>query len=129
MTLERLMGRLRREVSRWLTDRATIYKETENRDVLDEPTKTVVVIASDVPCRVLTGGETLFSGGISAGDDDEMSLDRVRIVLPYGTVVDPGDNEGWDFRIQVSGRVYRITQIRDNRTDAVDVQVLAARIR
>lgn len=125
MGLELIVGQLRREMGRWLTDSATIFKQTEDRVVLDEPAKTVVTIATAVPCRVLSTPEGLQGTRL----EGKLNPEKVRVILPHDTDVDPGDNAGWAFYITVGTATYEIVRIEDSLTNSVFVSVTAERVR
>ena len=125
MGLELIVNQLRREMLRWLTDTATIYKQTTDRIVLTEPVPTVVVIATGVPCRVLTTPVGLSSLQL----EQELRPEKVRVIFPHGTVVDSGSNADWDFYVTIGSADYEIVRIEDSLTDGVFVEVAAQRRR
>lgn len=113
-----ILSQLRRTANQWLKESCTIERQTEDRGAFGEQIHDFETVATDVPCRVINGGQSNTADSQMFGNQEVM-LDQYRIVMPAGTVVDV------DYRVTVGGRVYNVTAVTDDRTDATDTQVLA----
>jgi head-tail adaptor len=117
-----ILNQLRTTVNRWLTETATIERQTESRGVYGEQVHDWETVASGVACRVINAGNSNAGNNQQFGNQ-ELMMDRYKIVMPTGTVVDV------DYRITVAGRVYDVVAIVDDRTDSTDVQAIVSRVR
>ena len=117
-----ILNQLRTTVNRWLTETAIIERQTESRGVYGEQVHDWETVASGVACRVINAGNSNAGNNQQFGNQ-ELMMDRYKIVMPTGTVVDV------DYRITVAGRVYDVVAIVDDRTDSTDVQAIVSRVR
>jgi len=122
MLSSRVLNQLRRTTNRWLTETATIQRQTEDRGELGEQLHDWSTIASGIACRVITAGSS-NTGDNQATGNQELMIDSYRIIFPSGTSVNV------DYRVITGGRTYNVISISDDRTDETDVSVIATRER
>jgi head-tail adaptor len=117
-----ILKQLRKTTNRWLTQTATIERQTEDRGPFGEQIHDFETVASGVACRVITAGSS-FRGDMESSGNQELMLDRYRIIFPAGTAVDV------DYRVTIGSRVYNVVGLTDARQDETDVHVIATRER
>ena len=122
MPTSQQIARIQAKVLRYLTETADIDRREIVQDAAGVPDEEDWDrVASDVSCRVIdaTRGRR---GWMEVAQSDAM-VDAYRIVFPVGTDVTE------NCRVIVGSRVYHVVEVLDDRTNAVDVQVMAKRIR
>ena len=122
MLSSKVLNQLRRTTDRWLTETATIQRQTEDRGEFGEQLHDWQTVASGIACRVITAG-TSNRGDNQASGNQELMMDNYRIIFPSGTAVNV------DYRVMTGGRTYNVIAISDDRTDETDVSVIATRER
>lgn len=114
-----LIAQLRKTTRQYLTETATVERESELRGEYGERVHEWVQVASGVQCRVITTSR----GDLQTLANQEVMIDQYKIILASGTEV------GVDYRIIVGGHAYRVTSVMDDRTDELDINVIAYRER
>ena len=118
MIPQSMIKQLRKTTNRWLTETAVIERESNTRGSYGQQIHDWETVASDVACRVITAG-TSSSASNQTLSNQEIMIDKYKIVLQAETEVNV------DYRITVGGHQYRVIAVMDDRTDELDVHVLA----
>ncbi len=103
-----------------LTERCTIEQELEIDTQYGTTTKTWVVIAENVHCRVIKNGQTIDSQTELVGGQESI-INAPRLVCPKTTPL------AKDQRVTVSGETYTLTGIKTTLTDRVLAEAFLAR--
>lgn len=106
----------------FLSDTCLIEQEQEAAGQYGEPLNIWVTVAADVPCRIITAGETTQTEAMPVGDGEAIT-EEYRLVCPAGTALATGQ------RVTVAGVVYQVAALLTARTDETDVQAVITRYR
>lgn len=114
----RLLSRVQTRLETFLgTDTCTISREGDSSDSTGAPTYVPVIVASNVPCRLIEGK----SDTENIGDQESLS-DWYRLIVPIGTEL------GVDYQITLSdGAIYQVIELVTQRTEKMDLQALVKR--
>ena len=121
MVSSRILNSIKRRTSGFLNDTCTLSQEEETVGELGERVHDFVVVAEDVPCRVITVGNR-YSGQIQQEGQQEAMKDVYRLVCPVGTTLTA------DMRVEVGSLTYKITSVLTDRTDATDAIAVITRV-
>lgn len=115
-----MLAKMRAAVRRMLTDRCTIERETHTTGAYGDVVRAWALVASDVPCRIITARRTdLNAASLTAGRETLSAV--YRIALPHDTALQADD------RITVNGQVFGVTRIEAAQTDRAYVSAIIAR--
>ena len=113
---------IRQVAERMMSSTCLIEKEQDSRGSLGQSMHTWQIVASAVRCRLITSkGATLTA--VEPFADRITMEDTYTISLPVGTEI------GVDYRITVGSVVFRVANVKDNRTDSADAQAVLTRMR
>jgi hypothetical protein len=118
----RTVALVRRTAERTLTDVCTIEKLTGSRGTMGEPLDDWVLVAEDVPCRIITAGTQSTSKAEAVGGQEALK-DLHECIVPVGTSIDV------DHRVITGGVTYEVVALETALTDAAFVKVLVSRAR
>lgn len=107
------MAMLRRAASAQLTTSAQHYRPTDAISATGEVSGALMLVSASVPCRIIDAGASNGAAVDQLADRSQL-VDQRRIVLGY-TV----DIEIFDV-FEIGGVRWRVVNITDQRTDAVD---------
>lgn len=102
---------MRATVMRTLTARCTIYQELLETDLYGAPTARQVVVASNVPCRIIRVGGSRSEGAVQEVAAQETMPESYRIIVPDTTEMHT------DETVVVGGDTYRVVRAVDDWTD------------
>lgn len=107
-----LLGQIRRMAAGFLTDRAEIYRESVTVGEFGEQVSQWNVLASDVPCRVITPP---FDRNRQIEDvaERESAPEVYSVILPSDAIEVQAKDQ-----IVVNGRTLRVVQAQTELTDA-----------
>lgn len=121
--IQRAAALMRQRVNALLTDTCLIERESSGVGTMGQPLHQWDVVASAVPCRVITGARRAGAGYQNIGSTESM-IERFRLITPAGTVFAVDD------RVTLAdGTVYQVVEVVDQLTDAVDTQAIIVRAR
>ena len=121
MVSDRILNSIKRRTAQFLTETCTLSQEEETTGKYGARTHSFVVVAEDVPCRVITVGSR-YSGQIRQEGQQEAMKDVYRLVCPVGTQLTV------DMRVEVNGLTYKIINVLTARTDATDAIAVITRV-
>ena len=124
MPTSQQIARIKAKLAQYLTETATISRRADSVDSAGVPVDDEFAAphAIDVACRVIDARSRVSQAWREVAQTDAM-VDMYRIVFPAGTDCTE------DCRVVVGDRVYHVVAVTDDRTDGVDMQVHATRIR
>jgi hypothetical protein len=115
------LSRIRVAAYRFLTERCDLY--APSRATLPDGTQPPPdLVASDVPCRVITIGKRYVSASSVVGGQESMK-DTYRLELKHTTVVDVG------YEVVYKGQRFEVIVIEADVTDDVWLTALMTRFR
>lgn len=116
------LAHIRRIVEGMMSDTCTIEREQDSRGSLGQMAHTWEIVASAVPCRLITSkGATLPA--------TEVFADRIAMEDTYTISLPVGQELAADYRIKINGLAFRVAKVLDNRTDTADAQAVLTRMR
>lgn len=124
MVSNRTRAIIRRRVNTLLTERCTIERETGTTGLMGEPLHGWEKVSEDVPCRVITVGQSGTRSEGRAVGAAEALLERWRLICPAGTVFAVDNRVVFD-----DGRTFEIVDIDDRLTDEAYVSAVMVRAR
>jgi hypothetical protein len=102
---------MRAQVMRTLTARCSIKREVLETDRYGAPTARLVLVAGDVPCRLMRPGGSRSEGAAQTVGAQETMPESYRLVVP-DTVEMQADE-----LVELDGRAYRVVRAVDGWTD------------
>jgi hypothetical protein len=117
----RLQNRLRRTADKYLNETCDIARVdwVQGRVGMREA---VMIVASDVACRVINDTRTQGQGYQQVGEH-QANVDAYRVILPAGTAVNEED------QITVGTRVYRVIAVLDDLSNEIQISCRVRRVR
>jgi len=116
----RTLAIIRARVEDTLTERCAIERETRSRGAMGEPVPVWVVVASDMPCRVIRGKQ----GGYQEVGATESLVERWRVIFPLTAYFKVDD------RIRMAdGTLYQVVDVVDRWSDGAFVAALVVGVR
>lgn len=97
---------------KWLKDTCTITYQKPITDKYGAQTKQPVMVAQDVPCRVIEAGGQRGSA-IEQAANQETLVEEYRLAVPIDTALDV------DQEVAVGSAVYQIVRLDTSMTDKV----------
>jgi head-tail adaptor len=119
---DNFLQHLRNAALYWLKETCNIEKQSDTLDETGSPIQTWDTVASNVPCRVITAGQSSSSAAAIVGSAESMT-DLYKIVLPANTSIDI------NCRITVNGETFNIVRLETALTDEVYTQAIITRQR
>jgi len=124
MVSNRTLAIIKRRVNTFLTETCTIGRESGLKGAMGEPLHGVEVVAADVPCRVITLGQSSTRTEYESVGSAEAMVERWRLICPAGT------SFAVDNQVVLSdGRVFQIVDVDDRLTDQAFVAAVMVRAR
>lgn len=117
-----LMGHMKGWTAAFLSERCLIEAEQEAAGQYGEPLNVWVTVAANVPCRVITAGNSNQVESAPVGDGESIT-EEYRLICPAGTALATGQ------RVTVGEIVYQVAALLTARTDETDVQAVMTRYR
>lgn len=115
------LNAIRRMLEGILTDTCAIERRTMTVDDYGAQVATWAAVRTDCPCRLITDGSTKY---MPAEHGKQLVYpELIRLILPTDVDVQIGD------RVVLSDDTYSVSEIRQRRSDALDIQVLITRYR
>lgn len=102
---------LRSTTEAFLTERCTVYAETQTIDEYGAPDPQLLVVASHVPCRVIKAGTPNTSAIRSEAGQQETMPHEYRLAVQRETAL------AVDQVVEVGGEQYRIVRIETALTE------------
>ena len=115
------LNAIRKMLEGILTDTCAIERRTMVADSYGAQVATWAAVRTECPCRLITDGSTKY---MPAEHGKQLVYpELIRLILPVNADIQIGD------RVILSDDTYSVSEIRQRRTDAVDIQVLITRYR
>lgn len=122
MWSDKTIKRIQARVESMLNETCTIEREVLSTDEYGARVHTWASVASGVACRVIRAGTSNQGAGQVIAEQETM-IDRYRLIVPAGTVLDV------DYRVTVGARVYGVVNIADDLSDETHVSAIVTLLR
>lgn len=120
----RTIALVRQRVNEMLTETCSIERESGATGLMGQPLHGWETVADDVPCRVITIGQSSTRSEYESVGATEALVERWRLIVPAGT------SFAVDNRVRLSdGRTYQIVDVDDRLTDQAFVGAVMVRAR
>lgn len=124
MLRARTVNIIRQRVNQMLTERCSIERESGTKGRMGEPLHGKETVATDVPCRIISIGQSSTQSEYEAVGSTEAMVERWRLICPAGTAFTV------DNLVRLAdGRVYQIVDVDDRLTDQAFVSAVMVRAR
>lgn len=117
------LSSIRGSAYRWLKDLCTIERDVETLDELGSPVSGRVIVAENVPCRLIKNGSTSSSAAQIIGSAETLR-ETYKIAIPANYV-----DLDVDYHITVNGITYDVVTLETALTDEVFTQAIITRHR
>ena len=123
MLSTRTVTMVRARTEAMLTETCTLMRESGAEGLMGEPTHGLVLVASNVSCRVIRVGQR-FTANTGAVGAQEALVEMYRLICPVGTAFDTDDV------VEMSdGRRFQVVDVEDGLTDEAFAGAVITRVR